>query len=198
MANLYTYVPSLVDVSIFGVKLKGFSSTNIVDIERDLPANTFRKAQDGSRTAFRDRYASYRVTIHLDQTSESNTLLHLIFKLYQKTNVEFKMPITITEKNNFGGTKFSAVDCFFDTEATTNFMDESSEKTWTFICHNANYSQAGTYEDSEYIESFRSVVRMLETAEAVGLDLGGFKDKLIDSAETIFETAKSKFGGRFE
>lgn len=101
----------------------------------------------------------------------------------------------ITEKNDFGGTKFSAVDCFFESEATTNFMDESSEKVWTFICHNANYSQAGTYEDNEYIENFRSIVTVLETAEAIGFDLGGFKDKLIDSATDVYDRAKNMFGG---
>ena len=73
---LYSYVPSLVKCYIFGVELKGLSKENIVTIERLSEVNTFRKAQDGSAVAFVDNTASYRVTINLEQVSESNDYLH--------------------------------------------------------------------------------------------------------------------------
>ena len=112
MKYLNSYVPSQVRCKIFGIPIEGFSESNIVDIERDNDVTTFRKAMDGSRTAFKDKYGSYRLTFHVNQTSEANTWLHLLFKLYQKTNVEFKMPIEVEERMSEGGTKFFALDCF--------------------------------------------------------------------------------------
>jgi len=83
MKYLNSYVPSQVRCKIFGIPIEGFSESNIVDIERENDVTTFRKAMDGSRTAFKDKYGSYRLTFHVNQTSEANTWLHLLFKLYK-------------------------------------------------------------------------------------------------------------------
>ena len=54
MKYLNSYVPSQVRCKIFGIPIEGFSESNIVDIERENDVTTFRKAMDGSRTAFKD------------------------------------------------------------------------------------------------------------------------------------------------
>ena len=60
---LYSYVPSLVKVRLFGIELEGLSKESFVTIERIDPTNTFRKALDGNRTVFIDKYATYRVQL---------------------------------------------------------------------------------------------------------------------------------------
>lgn len=195
MANLYTYAPYLVEVSIFGIKLKGLSPSTMAEIVRDKPSATYRKAQDGTMTVFRDRYATHKVSVHIDQTSESNTILHLIYKLYQTTGVEFKIPIIVSEKTEMGGTQFTAFDCFFESEPDTTFADTSGDKVWTFICHNGSYSQAGTYEESDLFESIQTIITVIETASAFGLNLGVLQDKLTTSFNNTMSKAKALFGG---
>ena len=94
---LYSYVPSLVKVRLFGIELEGLSKESFVTIERIDHTNTFRKALDGNRTVFIDRYATYRVTINVSQVSETNEFLHTIYKLYLKTGANFKMPLEIVK-----------------------------------------------------------------------------------------------------
>ena len=188
---LYSYVPSQVKCRVFGIELEGLSETNIASIERDTDATTFRKATDGSHTAFLDRFGSYKVTFHVNQVSESNSWLHMIFKLYQKAGVELKIPIEIEEVLETGGTRFTAFDCFFVTEPTTDFTNESDVKQWVFMCHNGVYTQRGTYESNELYEKLQTIIRMLELSQAVGLDLSSFTDKIADSVETVSEKLKS-------
>ena len=52
MANLYSYVPSQVKVSVFGIDLVGLAKDSFISIERIDNLVSFRKAQDGSHTAF--------------------------------------------------------------------------------------------------------------------------------------------------
>ena len=80
MSLLHSYVPSATRVKLFGINVEGFGTTNLFEIERDAPATTFRKAMDGSHTAFIDKYGSYRINVYVMQSSEANTWLHLIFK----------------------------------------------------------------------------------------------------------------------
>lgn len=193
MTYLSSYVPSQVRCKIFGIPIEGFSESNIVDIERENDVTTFRKAMDGSRTAFKDRYGSYRITFHVNQTSEANTWLHMLFKLYQKTGVEFKMPVEVEEKMNEGGTRFFAVDSFFENEANTSFASEVGTKTWVFICHNGTYTQQGTYESSELYDKIQSLVRVIELAETFGIDLSAIESKGAEVFSDTMDKLKNMF-----
>ena len=175
---IYSYVPSQVKCSVFGIEIENFSETNIVDIERENSVTTFTKAMDGSHTAFIDKYGSYKVSFHVNQTSESNTWLHLLFKLYQKVGVELKIPISVEEKMDSGGTRFTAFDCFFDTEPPTNFASDVGVKVWTFVCHNGTYTQEGTVETNDMVETLSSIIRLIELSDSFGINLNNFSDKL--------------------
>ena len=48
MANLYSYVPSQVKVSVFGIDLVGLAKDSFISIERIDNLVSFRKAQDGT------------------------------------------------------------------------------------------------------------------------------------------------------
>lgn len=186
-----TYVPSSVKVSLFGIGISGFSNSNVVDIERIDNATTFRKAMDGSQTAFMDKYGSYRVTIHLNQTSESNTWLHLLFKLYQRVGVEFKMPLMIEEKIPNGGTTFTSLDTFFETEPNTSFNSGFETKPWVFVCNNASYVQQGTQTSNDLIEAIQLIIRAIELSQNFGIDLSDIQDSLVNSIESSMDALKN-------
>lgn len=192
--KVLTYAPSLVKVKLFGLAMEGFSPDGVADIERQEGATTFRKAMDGSRTAFVDRYATYRVSVHLLQTSPTNTWLHQLYKLYQKAGIEFKMPISIEDKSS--GREFdtfSATDVFFDEEPSTNYTSQSEVTTWTFICHDGNYNRMGSADTYEVAEKLQHLFSALSTAESLGINLESIKDTTSRMLDTLSETVFSKF-----
>lgn len=193
MSNLKSYVPSAITCTIFGIDIDGFSPDSVVDIERLEAATTFRKAMDGSGTAFVDRYGTYRVTIHLEQTSESNTILHLIFKVYQMTGINIGIPLIVTD--NFGTTSFISVDTFFENESGSSFASESGTSTWTFICHNASYTKGGTEESHALYTKLQNILSFVSTVQTVtqGLDIDvtKLKDKLAGGLSDAIQQFKN-------
>lgn len=192
--RVISYVPSLVRVKLFGMHVEGFSPEGIADIERTENATTTRKATDGSRTAFVDRYATYRVSIHLMQASPSNTWLHQLFKVYQKVGVEFKIPLDIDDKSDGSDfSTFSAVDVFFETEPSTSYTSTGDAvTTWTFECHDGKYARYGAYSDNDVVEKLTYLFEILDTAEKFGFGL----EELAVTTENMLSTALD-VGGTF-
>lgn len=190
---IYSYVPSLVKCRIFGVELEGLSKESFVTIERINDVTTFRKAMDGSHTAFTDKFGDYRVTFNINQVSESNEFLHILFKLYQKVGINLKIPLEVEEKIDKGGTKFTAFDCFFENEASSEFTNDAVPKTWIFVCHNGAYTQRGTTDVGSIVTALQSVVRLVELSSAVGIDLSSIQDKIGDGVVMMSEKLKNLF-----
>lgn len=193
MSDLKSYIPSQVSCSIFGIAIEGFASDTVVDIERLEPATTYRKAMDGSLTAFLDRFGTYRVSFHLEQTSESNTILHLIFKIYEMTGINLAMPLMVQDKS--GTTSFISVDTFFEVEAPSNFAQESDKAVWSFICHNASYTKGGNGDSQAMYKKIQSVMTFLTTVNSVtrglGLDVSVLENKLTDGLSSAIDTFKN-------
>lgn len=190
---IYSYVPSLVKCRLFGIELEGLSKDSIVTIERVDNVTTFRKAMDGSNTAFVDKYGSYRVTFHINQTSSSNEWLHLLFKLYQKVGVNLKIPLEVEEKVSQGGTKFTAFDCFFENEATTEFGSDAVDKSWVFVCHNGTYTQKGTVDAGAIVDAMQSIIRLIELSSSAGIDLSSLSGKLESGLDFMNNKLKNLF-----
>lgn len=190
---LYSYVPSLVKCYIFGVELKGLSKDSIVTIERLNDVNVFRKAQDGTTVAFVDNVASYRVTINVEQVSESNDFLHTIFKLHQRVGENIKIPIFINEDIKNGGTKFTAFDCFFEQEPTSEFGSSSTSRQWTFICNNAAYTMKGTADGNLIINGLRATIRMIDLAQTAGIDMSNIEGLIRTGVEDAQRKLKELF-----
>lgn len=192
--KVLTYAPSMVKVTLFGLAMEGFSPDGVADIEREEGATTFRKAQDGSRTAFTDRYATYRVSVHLLQTSPTNTWLHQLYKLYQKVGVEFKMPINIEDRSaNRKFDTFSATDVFFDQEPSTMYTNQSEVTTWTFICHDGNYNRMGSADTYDIAEKLGYLFSALGLMESLGLNLDSLADTASDMLDSLNENILSRF-----
>lgn len=190
---LYSYVPSAIKCRIFGVELNGLSKDSIVTIERIGEVSTFRKAQDGSHTAFNDFHGTYRVTINIEQGSESNDFLHTVFKLHQRSGLNLKIPLDIEEKVSIGGTRFTSFDTFFETEPSAEFTSESTSRVWTFVCNSASYQLKGTVDSGFITESLRATIRMIELAQAVGIDMSNIEELIDRGINETQERLKNLF-----
>lgn len=175
---LYSYIPSSIKCKVFGVELVGLSKDSIVTIERIAEVSTFRKAQDGTHTAFTDSYGSYRVTFYIEQVSESNDFLHTIFKLHQRAGLNLVIPLDVEERIPSGGTRFTSFDTFFETEPMTEFTSASGARQWTFICNNASYRLNGTKESGFLTDSLRATIRLIELSQSAGIDLSNIEDMI--------------------
>lgn len=190
---LYSYVPSLVKCRVFGVELQGLSKDTLVTIERLDNIASFRKAQDGSNTAYMDKYGSYRITFHIEQVSESNEFLHTIFKLHERFGQNIKIPISVTEEMNTGGTQFLAFDSFFETEPSSEFTSVSGARQWVFVCHNASYSLKGTTQSSTLTQALRQTIRLIELSNAAGIDLSNIEEQIRAGVEFAEQELKKLF-----
>ena len=190
---LYTYVPSAIKCSIFGVELVGLSKESIVSIERLNEVNTFRKAQDGSYTAFNDSIGSYRVTFHIEQVSPSNDFLHTIFKLHQRSGLNLKIPLFVEEKSKGGGTSFLSFEVFFETEPRRDFTSESTSVEWSFICNDGSYFVRGTSDTGFLTEALRATIRLIEFSESLGIDISGIEDMIDKGLEEADKRLKELF-----
>ncbi|QXM18454.1 hypothetical protein Phab24_id008 [Acinetobacter phage Phab24] len=182
MSLLHSYVPSATRVKLFGINVEGFGTTNLFEIERDAPATTFRKAMDGSHSAFIDKYGSYRINVYVMQSSEANTWLHLVFKAYQKFGADLKIPLEIEDKS--GKLHFTSMDCFFETEPIVTRGSELGEVVWTFVCHNGAYNIAGNGSVDDLYDKLASIIRLIEIGGLIGIDFSDFTDKIMESADT--------------
>lgn len=191
---LYSYVPSLVKCRLYGIELVGLAKDTFITIEPIDPVTTFRKAQDGSHTAFIDTSGSYRVTISLEQVSESNEYLHTLYKLHRASKLNLSIPLEIEESINGGGTQFNGSDCFFENEPTTEYGSESGVRQWVFICHNASYGLRGTVDSGFIVEALRSTVMMIETAQSYGFDMYRLEQLLDLAVKEADKRLKEKFG----
>ena len=183
MANkIYTYVPDDVTVSLFGIPLKGFSKDDSIVIERQTPSSDTDRAFDGSGTTYIDQFGFFKVTVKLDQTSESNSFLNIIFRLFRKCGGNLRMPLIVHDKNS--GTTFTSLDTFFDGEPQATWGDKNTPYSWTFQCENPSYSISG-YDDGAILKSLEMVLNMLDMADKVGFDLTAITDKIKASATTM-------------
>lgn len=189
MQNLYTYTATNIKASVFGISIGGFVADSFITISRQSPSTNIRKAMDGSGTANIDPFGSFKVNLKLDASSESNTLLDLIYKVYMKSGYNIRIPLIITDMN--GGNVFTSLDTLFETQPDINYSAKSQPLDWSFRCENPVISIGGYNDDTTLYTSLQRVVDFLDTAKALGLDLSAIEDKLSESVEAMSEKIQS-------
>ena len=189
MSKLKTYQASRVTASIFGITIKGFVADNFLSIERQSPATSTRKAIDGSGTAFIDQHGTFKVTLRLDQISESNSVLDLIYRVYMKSGSNLRMPLIITDGNS--GTTFTSMDTLFDGDPPTSFGATPQQYEWVFQCESPTNSISGYVEDDILITSLQRVIDFVDMAETLGVDTTAISDKITSSVSSLTNRVSS-------
>ena len=186
-----SYVPSAISVSLFGVDVEGFAEDEAVLIEKEKETVSLTVAQDGTATANLDKTSAYRVTVSLASTSPTNTWFHLIYKLYERYGIEFRMPLYMVDKN--GDTTFFATEVFFENIPSVNKGKTLATHQWVFLCINPSYTIGSGVNPDQLIKTLHMLDSALRVADTFGIDLTSFKDSVQDFAGSAVKTLKEMF-----
>ena len=186
-----SYVPSAVEASLFGVEISGYSPTEAILIEKENPTVSLTYAQDGTATANLNKFSPYRVSISLQSTSATNTWFHLIYKIYERYGVEFRMPLYIKDKN--GDTSFFATEVFFENIPSINKNNQVATHVWVFLCADANLTIGSNVDPDQIVNTLHMLDSALRLADMFGINLSSFKD----SIQSYSSEALTKLKGMF-
>lgn len=188
---MWTYAPSEVDANVLGIGVEGWANGEFISITPESPSFTFKRAMDGSTQAKLNRYQSYLVTLTLDQSSPTNTYLHLVYKLFRRYGMPFALPLLIRDKS--GSTTFFATDVWIENEPSTSFSTTLTTAKWEFRCQNASYTKGGNGDNNMAVEIVSAITTAVGLAGVLGVDFGDFEGILNQTVESI----TGSFGGIF-
>jgi len=161
---VYTYSPSDISITFAGVPIEGFSSDNVVRINRIDPIYTSKRAMDGSVSVTKQKYSKWQVSIFLAQSSESNDLLNGVQKLLFSSDIKELQYLPLIIKDNSGTTMFFAKDVWIEQLPELEFGQSLATREWVFMCNDVECIIGGNAEDLSGITEAVAVISLLQTA----------------------------------
>lgn len=161
---MYTYSPSDISITFAGVPIEGFSSDNVVRINRIDPIYTSKRAMDGSVSVTKQKYSKWQVRIFLAQSSESNDLLNGVQKLLFSADIKELQYLPLIIKDNSGTTMFFAKDVWIEQLPELEFGQSLATREWVFMCNDVECIIGGNAEDLSGITEAVAVISLLQTA----------------------------------
>jgi hypothetical protein len=161
---VYTYSPSDISITFAGVPIEGFSSDNVVRINRIDPIYTSKRAMDGSVSVTKQKYSKWQVSIFLAQSSESNDLLNGVQKLLFSADIKALQYLPLIIKDNSGTTMFFAKDVWIEQLPELEFGQSLATREWVFMCNDVECIIGGNAEDLSGITEAVAVISLLQTA----------------------------------
>lgn len=161
---MYTYSPSDISITFAGVPIEGFSSDNVVRINRIDPVYTSKRAMDGSVSVTKQKYSKWQVSIFLAQSSQSNDLLNGVQKLLFSADIKELQYLPLIIKDNSGTTMFFAKDVWIEQLPELEFGQSLATREWVFMCNDVECIIGGNAEDLSGITEAVAVLSLLQTA----------------------------------
>lgn len=161
---MYTYSPSDISITFAGVPIEGFSTDNVVRINRIDPVYTSKRAMDGSVAVTKQKYSKWQVSIFLAQSSESNDLLNGVQKLLFSADIKALQFLPLIIKDNSGTTMFFAKDVWIEQLPELEFGQSLATREWVFMCNDVECIIGGNAEDLSGITEAVAVISLLQTA----------------------------------
>lgn len=161
---MYTYSPSDISITFAGVPIEGFSSDNVVRINRIDPIYTSKRAMDGSVSVTKQKYSKWQVSIFLAQSSQSNDLLNGVQKLLFSADIKELQYLPLIIKDNSGTTMFFAKDVWIEQLPELEFGQSLATREWVFMCNDVECIIGGNAEDLSGITEAVAVISLLQTA----------------------------------
>lgn len=161
---MYTYSPSDISITFAGVPIEGFSSDNVVRINRIDPVYTSKRAMDGSVAVTKQKYSKWQVSIFLAQSSQSNDLLNGVQKLLFSADIKELQYLPLIIKDNSGTTMFFAKDVWIEQLPELEFGQSLATREWVFMCNDVECIIGGNAEDLSGITEAVAVLSLLQTA----------------------------------
>jgi len=142
MAELATYIPDQVVVTVAGITLEGFGESSIIRIE---PADDAWKAKvgvDGQVSRSRSNNRMARVTVTLMATSKSNAALSALYNLDR--NSPNGAGVGAFQVRDLQGMSLNRADeCWIARLPTVEYGGEVSEREWQFDVAELEFGEAG-------------------------------------------------------
>ena len=133
MGRLASYNPAEVSVIVGARPIKGFASGTFISAERDEQSFTKQVGADGEVTRSKTSNKGGRVTITLQQASESNEYLSTLLAT-DEVSATGVIPLLVRDAS--GTTLLAAESAWIQKPPTTEFGRDPSEREWVIDCAN--------------------------------------------------------------
>ena len=151
MAQLYTYDPSDVSISVGGIHtVSGYVDGTFINIVSNTKPVQTQRAMDGTIERLYTKDEGYTVTVTLAQTSVSNNILSAIFNIDAVTRMG-KFPLII--KDGQGQSVFFAADAWISKPPDVAFGKDMQSREWQFETAGAALAIAGNGQVSDIPEA---------------------------------------------
>lgn len=131
MADLRTYDPKKVIVTVGGVPISGFADGTFVGVERDNDAWAKVSGADGVVSRAKSNDLTGTITLTLQQTSPSNDVLSGFAIADELTNAGV-VPVSVTDLG--GRTLIVSAFSWIMKRANAEFSKEISNREWAIAC----------------------------------------------------------------
>lgn len=159
--NLKLYAPDEVDIYIGGVyKVNDLTEGTFVRISHDESVYKERVTSDGVVARTHRGNSLYRLTLSLNNTSDSNQVLTYLAHLDNVTQMG-KFPIMIKDRN--GDSLFFAHSAWISSKPNMSFSVELDAREWVISCSHPIFNLGGN--DGESIA--KDVVNMIAGATPI-------------------------------
>lgn len=136
-----TYSPDRVIMTFGAHTIKGYADGTFVSIEQASDGITSEAGADGEVARAMSTDKRMKVTMTLQQTSESNDVLSDAYDRDQITRGAYILPITIEDKR--GTSLFSAAQAWIVRKPNAEFGKELATREWVIETASADYTVGG-------------------------------------------------------
>lgn len=126
-----TYSPKRVELIINGTPMKGFADGTFISVERTSDAFTTNVGADGEASRTHSSDKTGKVTLTLQQTSDSNDFLSALVIADEKT---LKSQFALLLKDTNGKTVVASAFAWIDKVSNAEFAAEISDREWVISC----------------------------------------------------------------
>jgi len=126
-----TYSPKKVSITVAGVIITGYADGTFVSVERAADAFTKVVGSDGEVGRVHSADRSGKITITLQQTSESNDVLSAL-QIADETTLTGKFPVVVKDTN--GTSLYMAGDAWIMKNPNAEYSNGMSTREWSIEC----------------------------------------------------------------
>ena len=122
-----TYSPKKVSVIVAGVIMAGYAEGSFISVERSADAFTKVVGSDGEVGRVHSADRSGRITLTLQQTSESNDVLSAL-QIADEFSLTGKFPVIV--KDNNGTSLYHGMDAWIVKSPNAEYSNSMSPREW--------------------------------------------------------------------
>lgn len=153
---LHTYAPSEVSVFIAGVyEVSGFSGDSIITLTKDATTFATNVGAMGDVERTKDPNDIYTLTLHLSQTSPSNTILNTLHNV-DKATARGLFPLHMQDSS--GNTFFISGTCWIDSIPEASFSTSVDSREWILKATDNLYNFSGNTEEEGLLSNASSII----------------------------------------